>query len=136
MSRNNTWVTGTLLASSLALAVSANAIAQPGWGSGPYGPTSRGPAAFSDIDANRDGYVSADEHAAFRAQRMANNAQAGRLLRNAGAAPRFRDIDANSDGRLSPNEMAQFRNQRMAGRPYAGRGRGGRCVGGQRNWWW
>jgi hypothetical protein len=73
------------------------------------------------MDTNGDGYVSADEHAAFRAQRRANNAQAGRLLRNAGSAPQFADIDANGDGQLSQTEMAQFRSQRMAGRP-CGRG--------------
>ena len=136
MSRRNTWITSTLLASGLALAASTAAIAQPGWNAGPYGPAGRGPAAFADMDTNHDGYISADEHAAFRAQRMANNAQAGRLLRNAGNAPQFTDIDANGDGRLSQTEVAQFRSQRMAGRPCAGGGRGAGWGGGPRNRGW
>jgi hypothetical protein len=77
------------------------------------------------MDTNGDGYVSADEHASFRAQRMAANAEAGRPLRNAGNAPQFTDIDADSDGRLSRTEMAQFRDQRMAGRPCNRGGRSG-----------
>jgi hypothetical protein len=140
MSRRNTWFTSTLLASGLALAASSAAIAQPGWTGGQYGPAGRGPAAFSDMDTNGDGYVSASEHAAFRAQRMANNAQAGRPMRNAGNAPQFTDIDANGDGRVSQAEMAQFRSQRMtAGRACNRSGRGGGgggWGGGPRNGGW
>jgi hypothetical protein len=126
MSRNLRPLRIVLLAV-LGLCTSAAVVAQPGRTGGQYGPAGRGPAAFSAIDANGDGYVSAAEHAAFRGQRMAANAQAGRLLRNAGNAPRFTDIDADGDGRLSRTEVSQFRSQRMAGRPCNGGGRGGRC---------
>jgi hypothetical protein len=124
MSRNRRMVQIALFAA-LGLGTATAVVAQPGWTGGQSGPAGRGPAAFSAMDTNGDGYVSADEHAAFRAQRMAANAQAGRLLRNAGNAPQFTDIDADSDGRLSRTEMTQFRDQRMAGRPCNRGGWGG-----------
>jgi hypothetical protein len=128
-----------LLAGGLTLLASAGALAQPGWGGGPYGGAGRGPAPFATIDSNGDGSISAEEHAAFRAERMAANAQAGRLLRNAGQAPQFADLDADGDGRLSQAEVAQFRNERMAARGWQRGGRGGpgsgRCGGpGYRGW--
>jgi hypothetical protein len=124
MSRNHRLVRIALFAA-LGLGTTTAVVAQPGWTGGQSGPAGGGPAAFSTMDTNGDGYVSADEHASFRAQRMTTNAEAGRPLRNAGNAPQFTDIDANSDGRLSRTEMAQFRDQRMAGRPCNRGGRGG-----------
>ena len=116
MSGNRRLVQIALFAA-LGVGTTTAAVAQPGSAAGQSGPAGGGPAAFSAMDTNGDGYVSADEHATFRAQRRAANVQAGRLLRNAGNAPQFTDIDADSDGRLSQTEMAQFRDQRMAGRP-------------------
>jgi hypothetical protein len=126
MSRNRRLVSIALFAA-LGLGTATAVVAQPGWSGGQFGPAGGGAPAFSAMDTNGDGSISADEHAAFRAQRMAANAQAGRLLRNAGNAPRFTDIDADNDGRLSRAEMAQFRDQRLAGRPCnrSGRGRWG-----------
>ncbi len=124
MSRNRRLVQIALFAA-LGLGTTTAVVAQPGWTGWQSGPAGGGPAAFSAMDTNGDGYVSADEHATFRAQRMAANAQAGRLLRNAGNAPQFTDIDADSDGQLSRTEMTQFRDQRMAGRPCNRGGRGG-----------
>jgi len=116
MLRNRRLVQIALFAA-LGIGTTAAVVAQPGWAARQYGPAGGGPAAFSAMDRNGDGFVSADEHATFRGERRAANAQAGRLLRNAGNAPRFTDIDADGDGRLSQTEMAQFRDQRMAGRP-------------------
>ncbi len=116
MSRNRSLAQIALFAA-LGLGTATAIVAQPGWTGGQSGPAGGGSAAFSAIDTNGDGAVSANEHAALRAQRMAANAHAGRLLRNAGNAPQFADIDADSDGQLSQTEMAQFRDQRMAGRP-------------------
>ena len=124
MSRNRRLVQIALFAA-LGLGTATAVVAQPGWTGGQSGPAGGGPAAFSAMDTNGDGSVSADEHASFRAQRMAANAQAGRLLRNAGNAPQFTDIDADSDGQLSQTEMTRFRDQRMAGRPCNRGGRGG-----------
>mgnify|MGYP000550573661 CR=1 FL=1 len=136
MSRNQRLLTTALLAAGLGLAVMTTAVAQPGWGGGPSG---RGPAPFSAMDADGDGFVSASEHASFRAQRLADRAASGRLLRNAGNAPRFTDLDVDDDGRLSQTEIGQFRTRRMLQRGYGpqyrrggpcrGMGRGG-CPGG------
>jgi len=82
----------------------------------PGGSGSRGPAAFSAMDSDGDG-------AAFRAERIAANAAAGRAMRNVGNAPAFEDIDANGDGELSQAELGDFRSARMAARGGdAGRG--------------
>jgi muconolactone delta-isomerase len=128
------------LTGGLTLLAAAGAFAQPGWGDGQYGGSGRGPAPFSAMDADGDGTVSAAEHADFRAQRIAANSQAGRLLRNAGNAPAFTDLDADGDGRLTQLEMAQFRSQRMAQRagqrgwPRGGPG-SGRCGGPRYGGW-
>jgi hypothetical protein len=125
-----------LLTGGLTVLAAASAFAQPGWGDGQYRGAGRGPAPFAAMDADGDGTVSAAEHADFRAQRIAANSQAGRLLRNAGNAPAFTDLDANGDGRLTQSEMAQFRSQRMAQRgwPRGGPG-GGRCGGPRYGGW-
>jgi len=124
MSRNRKLARIALLAA-LGLGTATAVVAQPGWTGGRSGPGGGGPVAFSMMDTDGDGYVSADEHATFRAQRMAANARAGRLLRGVGNAPQFTDMDANGDGRLSRNEVAQFRGQRIVGRPCYRRGRSG-----------
>lgn len=127
MSRNRRLVQIALFAA-LGLGTTTAVFAQAGWTDGQSGRARGGLAAFSAMDTNGDGYVSVDEHATFRAQRRAANAQSGRLLRNAGNAPQFADIDADSDGRLSPTEMARFREQRIARSP---------CNrGGQAGWGW
>lgn len=132
MSRNQRLLSTALLAAGLGLAISATALAQPGWTGGEYGPGGRGPAPFTAMDADGDGFVSAPEHASFRAQRQAERAASGRLLRNAGNAPQFTDLDANDDGRLSRAEVAQFRNTRMLQRGYGPGYRRGGCRG----WAW
>lgn len=133
MSRNQRLLSTALLTAGLGLAAMTTAVAQPGWGGGPFGPSGRGPAPLSAMDADGDGFVSASEHASFRAQRLADRAASGRLLRNAGNAPRFADLDADDDGRLSQAEVAQFRNTRMLQRGYRpGYRRGGAWGGGPR----
>lgn len=133
-------LTSVLLAGGLTLLASTSVLAQPGWGGGQTGGAGRGPVPFAAMDGNGDGSISAEEHAAFRAERMAANAQAGRLLRNAGRAPQFADLDANADGRLTQSEMTQFRSQRMAQRasqrgwPRGGPG-SGRCGGPRYRGW-
>ncbi|WP_200242054.1 hypothetical protein [Thiohalocapsa halophila] len=132
-------LTSVLLAGGLALLASAGALAQPGWGDGQTG-GGRGPVPFAAMDGNGDGSISAEEHASFRAERMAANAQAGRLLRNAGQARQFADLDADGDGRLTQSEMAQFRSQRMAQRAsqrggLRGGSGSGRCGGPRYRGW-
>ena len=63
--------------------------------------------AYSDIDANADNAVSAEEFYAFRAQRMAARAEAGGKMKNAKNAPSFEDLDLDDDGILSAEEFAE-----------------------------
>lgn len=63
--------------------------------------------AYSDLDANADNAVSAEELYAFRAQRMAERAAAGGKMKNAKNAPSFEDLDLDGDGNLSAEEFAE-----------------------------
>lgn len=67
--------------------------------------------AYSDLDANSDDAVSAEEFDAFRAERMAARADAGGKMKNARNAPTFEDLDLNNDGNLSEEEFAEHHSQ-------------------------
>ena len=62
---------------------------------------------YSDLDANADNAVSAEELYAFRAKRMAERAAAGGKMKNARNAPTFEDLDLDGDGNLSADEFAK-----------------------------
>ena len=67
--------------------------------------------AYSDLDANADNAVSAEELYAFRAKRMAERAEAGGKLKNARNAPSFEDLDLDGDGNLSADEFGEHRDK-------------------------
>lgn len=67
--------------------------------------------AYSDIDANADNAVTAEELYAFRAQRMAARVEAGGKMKNAKKAPSFEDLDLDSDGNLSADEFAEHQSE-------------------------
>jgi Ca2+-binding EF-hand superfamily protein len=73
----------------------------------------RGPMPFEVIDLNRDGVVTADEHAQVRSERHAVRAQQGYPMRNAGSAPSFEQMDSDSNGSISRDELAEFQALRM-----------------------
>ena len=100
----------SLLALSAAFAVQARPFGGP-----------RGPMPFDVMDLDNDGYVSTQEFAKHRDTRMAARAAQGRLLRNAGQAPRFASWDLDSDGRLSRSEVGAGQQARFAGRGAGGR---------------
>ena len=97
----------------LAAAVTLSAQAQPFAG--------RGPMPFGTMDLDGDGYVSSQEFSQHRDTRMAARAAQGRLLRNAGQAPRFENWDADGNGLLSAAEVATGQQTRFAGRRSGGR---------------
>ena len=100
-----------LLIAVMTIAFATTAIAQDspgGKGKGQNAPV------FSDIDANGDGAIQAEEFYQFRSQRMAERAAAGGKMKNAANAPTFEDIDANGDGGVSPDEFTAFKAERMA----------------------
>lgn len=85
----------------------------------------RGPMPFELLDLNRDGAVTAEEHAQVRAERHAARAEHGYRLRNAGKAPGFEQIDRDSSGSIDREELSQWQAQRMQRRQAerdAGRG--------------
>ena len=67
--------------------------------------------AYSELDANSDDAVSAEEFYAFRAERMAARAEAGGKMKNAKNAPTFEDLDLDGDGNLSADEFAEHHSQ-------------------------
>ena len=83
----------------------------------------RGPMPFEVLDLNRDGTVSAEEHARVRSERHAERAEHGYRLRNAGNAPSFEQIDRDSNGSIDREELSQWQAQRMQERQ-AGRSGG------------
>ena len=97
----------------LAAAVTLGAQAQP------YG--GRGPMPFGAMDLDGDDYVSSQEFSQHRDARMAARAAQGRLLRNAGQAPRFENWDADGNGRLSAAEVTIGQQTRFAARRGGGR---------------
>lgn len=67
--------------------------------------------SYSDIDADSNNAVTAEEFYAFRAQRMAARAEAGGKMKNAKNAPSFEDLDLDGDGNLSAEEFAEHHSQ-------------------------
>jgi len=63
------------------------------------------PAAFEAYDANKDGVISAAEFESAKEARMKNNAQEGKMLRNAGNSPQFSDMDKDGDGKITKEEL-------------------------------
>jgi hypothetical protein len=106
----------TLIPACSLLAISAAFAAQAQPFGGP-----RGPVSFGVMDLDNDGYVSAQEFSQHRDVRMAERAAQGRLLRNAGQAPRFASWDLDGDGRLSRGEVVTGQQARFAGRGAGGR---------------
>lgn len=67
--------------------------------------------SYSDIDADGNNAVTAEEFYAFRAQRMAARAEAGGKMKHAKNAPSFEDLDLDGDGNLSAEEFAEHHAQ-------------------------
>lgn len=66
---------------------------------------------YSDLDADGDNKVTAEEFYAFRASRMATRAAEGRKMKNAENAPAFEELDLDGDGSLSADEFAKHHAQ-------------------------
>lgn len=66
---------------------------------------------YADLDENADDAVTSEEFYAFRAQRMAERAEAGGKMKNAANAPTFEDLDLDGNGTLSADEFAEHHAQ-------------------------
>lgn len=79
----------------------------------------RGPLPFEVIDLDRDGVVTAEEHAQVRSERHAVRAQQGYPMRGAGSAPSFEQMDSDGSGSISREELASHQALRMQQRRQA-----------------
>jgi hypothetical protein len=86
-----------------------------------------GPPAFSEFDSDSDGFVSEEEFTAFRAERMAAMAEAGKPMKGAKTAPDFDEIDLDGDGQLTEEELtaAQKAHHSAMQAEHGGHGPGG-----------
>jgi Ca2+-binding EF-hand superfamily protein len=69
--------------------------------------------SFSEFDLNGDGVVPQEEFEKARAERMKQNAESGKMMKNAGNAPAFSDIDANDDDNITLREFEQHQAEQM-----------------------
>jgi hypothetical protein len=60
---------------------------------------------FAEFDLDGDGKITDTELETARADRMAKNAEDGKLLRNAGDAPEFSTLDTSGDGSIDATEF-------------------------------
>jgi Ca2+-binding EF-hand superfamily protein len=63
------------------------------------------PPAFTEMDADGDGFVSEEEFNTFHAKRHAAKAEAGKPMKGMASAPAFADIDSDGDGKLTEAEL-------------------------------
>ncbi len=60
---------------------------------------------FADFDTDGDGAITEAELTAARTDRMTENAEAGKLLKNVANAPEFSTLDTNADGTIDATEF-------------------------------
>lgn len=70
-------------------------------------------STFSDFDADGNGKVTQSEFENLQQAKMTANANAGKLMKNAGNAPTFDMIDTNKDGFVDMNEFNIQRQKNM-----------------------
>ena len=81
--------------------------------------------SYSDLDSDGNGKVTQKEFESMQQARMTAQAEAGRMMRNAGNAPQFSDIDTNGDGNLDKAEFqAHQAKQQARNRGNKSRGQG------------
>lgn len=78
-----------------------------------FAASNNGPMSFSSYDTNNDGNISFEEFNTVKANKMAQKADEGRLMKNAANSPQFDDIDANKDGVISKEELQLFQQNRL-----------------------
>ncbi len=67
---------------------------------------------FESYDLNSDGYLTQNEMNNAREKRMTQNANQGKMMRNAGNNTPFSNIDTNNDGKVSKTEFLTNQSRR------------------------
>jgi len=83
--------------------------------------------SYSGFDTDGNGNITQEEFENTQQKRMTAQAQAGRMMRNAGNAPHFSDIDTNSDGNIDKKEFQTHQAKQQTknrGNKSRGQGRG------------
>jgi Fic family protein len=89
-------------------------------------------ASFNDFDTDGNGKITQTEFENTQQAKMAQQAESGRMMRNAGNAPAFGDIDTNKDGVIDATEFKNHQQTRMQNRPGGmGQGQGMKCGAGK-----
>ena len=70
--------------------------------------------SYSDFDTDNNGQITQTEFENARQARMMKNAEAGKMMRNAGNAPSFKDIDTNSDGVIDAAEFSKHQQEQRS----------------------
>lgn len=70
--------------------------------------------SYSDFDTDNNGKVTQTEFENAQQARMTKQAEAGRMMRNAGNAPTFKDIDTNNDGLIDSSEFSKHKQEQKA----------------------
>lgn len=61
--------------------------------------------SFGDFDTDKNGKITQAEFENGQQKRMTQQAEAGKMMRNAANAPTFKDIDTNHDGVIDAAEF-------------------------------
>jgi len=79
---------------------------------------------FSDMDKDKNGFVSDSEFTQVKANKMQTQLDQGKQLKNAGTSPTFSDIDTNKDGKVSKEELTLKQNSQMQKNMQSKKGKG------------
>ncbi len=80
--------------------------------------------SFDSFDSDGNGKVTQTEFENAQQQRMKKQAEAGKMMRNAGNAPTFSEIDSNGDGVMSRQEFQSHQTTHRRGSGRGGIGQG------------
>jgi hypothetical protein len=82
--------------------------------------------SYSDFDTDNNGKITQAEFENAQQKRMTEQAEAGKMMRNAANAPTFKDADTNNDGSIDASEFKnhhQKQNAQMGQRNGMGQGK-------------
>ncbi|MBU1658187.1 EF-hand domain-containing protein [bacterium] len=70
--------------------------------------------SYSDFDTDKNGKITQTEFENAQKARMTKQAEAGKMMRNAGNAPTFKNMDTNNDGVIDTSEFSKHQQEQRA----------------------